>query len=167
MTRFTSLLAAVAVVATAAPAVAQSQADARMDTAQRRFDNEYSLYRRAVEEYRSSSRRDYRPSSGYYDQRYNDSRYSDADYDAARDYRDYRQGNYQERVLTRDDTVYAGSDNRYYCKRSDGTTGLIVGAALGGVFGNVVDGGRQRTLGTLLGGAGGALRDAQTWARDL
>ena len=33
----------------------------------------------------------------------------------------------------------------------------MIGAALGGVLGNVVDGGRQRTLGTLLGGAGGAL----------
>jgi outer membrane lipoprotein SlyB len=53
--------------------------------------------------------------------------------------------------------VYRGNDGRYYCKRSDGTTGLILGAAGGGILGNVIDGGRSRTVGTLIGGALGAL----------
>jgi hypothetical protein len=77
------------------------------------------------------------------------------DYDAARDYRD--DPRYQERRLGANDMVYRGSDGRYYCKRSDGTTGLIIGGATGAVIGNVVDGGRNRVAGTLIGGALGAL----------
>jgi len=77
------------------------------------------------------------------------------DYDAARDYRD--DPRYGERRLSEQDYVYRGSDGRYYCKRSDGTTGLIIGAAGGGILGNVIDGGRHRTAGTLVGGALGAL----------
>lgn len=156
MTRFATLLAAAAVVASGVPAAAQSQGDEqRLDAAQRRFDNETSLYRQAVDQYRDSVRRNYRPSGGYNDPRYNDPR---SNYPADYDWQgSYRPSNGQERYLTRDDTVYYGNDNRAYCRRSDGTTGLVVGAALGGVFGNVVDGGRQRVLGTLLGGAGGAL----------
>ena len=60
-------------------------------------------------------------------------------------------------MLSADDQVYRGSDGRYYCKRSDGTTGLIIGAASGGILGNIIDGGRHRTAGTLIGGALGAL----------
>lgn len=77
------------------------------------------------------------------------------DYDASRYYRDGDR--YAERRLSDNDYVYRGSDGRYYCKRSDGTIGLIVGGITGGVLGNVVDGGRQRTAGTLIGGALGAL----------
>ena len=73
------------------------------------------------------------------------------DYDAARDYREERA---RERALTRDDRVYRGGDGRYYCRRSDGTTGLVVGAIAGGVLGNVLGGGGA--LGTLLGAGGGA-----------
>jgi len=60
-------------------------------------------------------------------------------------------------VLAADERVYRGNDGRYYCKRSDGTTGLIIGAAGGGILGNVIDGGRSRTVGTLLGAALGGL----------
>jgi hypothetical protein len=76
-------------------------------------------------------------------------------YDASRYYRD--DPRYQERRLSAQDEVYRGSDGRYYCKRSDGTTGLIVGGAGGALLGNVIDGGRSRTAGTLIGGALGAL----------
>jgi hypothetical protein len=75
-------------------------------------------------------------------------------YDASRY---YRQGNYSERRLGRNDRVYRGGDGRYYCRRSDGTTGLIIGALAGGLLGNALDGGRSSTLGTLLGAGGGAL----------
>jgi Glycine zipper 2TM domain len=69
----------------------------------------------------------------------------------------YRDDNsYQERSLARDERVYRGQDGRYYCRRSDGTTGLIVGAAAGGLFGNAISNGRSSTLGTLLGAAVGA-----------
>lgn len=76
-------------------------------------------------------------------------------YDASRYYRD--DPRYTERRIGYNDEVYRGSDGRYYCKRSDGTTGLIVGAIGGGVLGNVIDGGRSRVGGTLIGGALGAL----------
>ena len=71
----------------------------------------------------------------------------------------YRDGRYyRERRLTRNDRIYRGRDGRYYCRRTDGTTGLIVGAALGGLLGNAVDNGRSSLLGTLIGAtAGGAL----------
>jgi hypothetical protein len=77
------------------------------------------------------------------------------DYDARRYYRD--DPRYQERVLTAQDEVYRGSDGRYYCKRNDGTTGLIIGGAGGALLGNVIDGGHNRLGGTLIGGALGAL----------
>jgi hypothetical protein len=76
-------------------------------------------------------------------------------YFADRYYRDGRY--YQPRRLGRNDRIYRGSDNRYYCRRSDGTTGLIVGGLSGAVLGNAIAGGGSRTLGTLLGGAAGAL----------
>jgi hypothetical protein len=92
--------------------------------------------------------------SGYQGGRDDDRRFA-TDYDASRYYRDGP--NYSERRLSSNDEVYRGSDGRYYCKRNDGTTGLIVGAIGGGILGNVIDGGRNRTAGTLIGGALGAL----------
>jgi hypothetical protein len=77
------------------------------------------------------------------------------DYDARRYYREGPQ--YSERRLSAQDEVYRGSDGRYYCKRSDGTTGLIIGGVAGAGLGNVVDGGDNRLAGTLIGGALGAL----------
>jgi outer membrane lipoprotein SlyB len=68
----------------------------------------------------------------------------------------YRDGSYQERRLARGDRVYAGRDGRYYCKRSDGTAGLIIGGIAGGVLGNIIAPGGSRTLGTIIGAAGGA-----------
>lgn len=70
----------------------------------------------------------------------------------------YREGpQYQERVLTAQDRVYAGQDGRYYCRRPDGTTGLIVGGAAGALLGNVIAKGSSSTLGTILGAGAGAL----------
>jgi len=68
----------------------------------------------------------------------------------------YRDGDYQERAMSNDDRVYYGSDGRYYCKRPDGTAGLIIGGLAGGVLGHAIAPGGSKTLGTLLGAAGGA-----------
>jgi len=68
-------------------------------------------------------------------------------------------GRYLEpRPLTYQDTVWRGTNGSYYCRRDNGTTGLIVGAALGGFLGNRLVNGRSSILGTLIGaGAGAAL----------
>ncbi len=53
--------------------------------------------------------------------------------------------------------VWRDSDGRYRCKRSNGTTGLIVGAASGALIGRAVDTRGERATGTILGAAAGAL----------
>ena len=75
-------------------------------------------------------------------------------YDASRYYRD---GNYNARPMNRNDTIYRGSDGRYYCKRDNGTTGLVIGAGVGALAGHELAGRGDRTLGAILGGAVGAL----------
>jgi uncharacterized protein YcfJ len=55
------------------------------------------------------------------------------------------------------DRVWRDDNGRYRCTRNDGTTGIIIGAATGGVVGNVIAGRGNRTVGTILGAAGGAL----------
>jgi hypothetical protein len=76
-------------------------------------------------------------------------------YDAARYYRSGPA--YQSYRLGPNDRVYRGYDNRYYCRRDDGTTGLIVGGMAGGVLGQIIAPGGYKTLGVLLGAGAGAL----------
>ena len=157
------LAAAVSLAAlTAVPATAQTAEDERrFAEAQRRLDAELANFRAEWDRYqaargRSGSYRDQRfPSRDGYAQPRGSYEDEDDYYDAARDYRPGAQ--YRERVLANDDRVYRGTDGRYYCRRGDGTTGLIVGGAAGGILGNVIDGGRSRTVGTLLGAALGGL----------
>lgn len=53
--------------------------------------------------------------------------------------------------------TWRGKDGRVYCRRPNGTTGLIVGGAVGALAGRAIDGGNNRTLGTVAGAAAGAL----------
>jgi hypothetical protein len=60
------------------------------------------------------------------------------------------------------DGYYSGrtwrdSRGRLRCKKKNGTTGLIVGAAGGALVGRAIDSNGSRTTGTLLGAAAGAL----------
>ncbi|MDE2596843.1 MAG: glycine zipper 2TM domain-containing protein [Sphingomonadales bacterium] len=64
---------------------------------------------------------------------------------------------YEPQRLERGDRIWRGRDGRYYCRRNNGTTGLIVGGAVGALVGRSLDGGRDRTVGTVIGLAGGAL----------
>jgi hypothetical protein len=57
----------------------------------------------------------------------------------------------------RDTRVWRGNDGQTYCRKRNGTTGLIIGGAAGALLGREIDGGRDRTLGTILGAAAGAL----------
>ncbi|MEO8722256.1 MAG: glycine zipper 2TM domain-containing protein [Sphingobium sp.] len=96
-----------------------------------------------------------RPNSGWSQYDYNRPDPSYNGYYADRYYRD--SSRYHERDLSQNDRVYRGQDGRYYCRRSDGTTGLVVGAIAGGVLGNVIAPGGSETLGTILGAGAGAL----------
>jgi len=69
--------------------------------------------------------------------------------EAQRRYYD-RNGNYHG-------PTWRDNQGRYRCRRSNGTTGLIIGAAGGALIGREIDGGRNRTTGTILGAAAGAL----------
>lgn len=80
------------------------------------------------------------------------------------DYGNYgNYGGYQTRVryaepVYANTRVWRGDDGRSYCRRSDGTTGLLIGGVAGALIGREVAGRRgDRTLGAILGAAGGAL----------
>jgi uncharacterized protein YcfJ len=170
---FTAAMAVAAVPFAAEPAFAQSaqreyqrdvreaqrdcardlrRADSRREVREERRECREDM-REARQEYRQNSRRDWRQYRNYDYNRYergSGAYYADAYY---RDGRDYR-----ERRLSARDRIYRGRDGRYYCRRSDGTTGLIVGAAIGGLLGNALNTGRSSTFETILGaGAGGLL----------
>lgn len=82
------------------------------------------------------------------DRRWRDDRYR-GNYNGGRRY-------YDEPVY-RNTRVWRGNDGRTYCRKKDGTTGLIIGGAAGALLGREIDGGHNRALGTILGAAGGAL----------
>ena len=77
-------------------------------------------------------------------------------WDAARYYK-HDDRHYRARQLGRNDWIYRGSDNRYYCRRDDGTTGLIIGGISGAVVGHIIAPGGAKTLGTIVGAGAGAL----------
>jgi hypothetical protein len=137
------------------PAPSMAQGRDRRDRAEDRWD------RREDQRDRREDRRDRRE-----DQR--DRREDRRDrwedrYDARNGYWDptpsYRRDDrrYRPRRLQRNDRIYRGSDDRYYCRRDDGTTGLIVGGISGGVLGHVIARGGWKTLGTIIGAGAGAL----------
>lgn len=97
----------------------------------------------------NNGRRDYRD--------YGD--YRGSDYRGRDGYRDqgYRQPGYYGEPVRASSRAWRGRDGRDYCRRDDGTTGLIVGGAVGGLIGHEVAGRGDRTLGAILGVAGGAL----------
>lgn len=72
-------------------------------------------------------------------------------------HREYDRGYRDAQYIRSDTRVWRGDDGRYYCKRDNGTTGLIIGAAVGGLAGNEIAGRGDKTLGAILGAAGGAL----------
>lgn len=88
-----------------------------------------------------------------------DDDWDDDDYRDRRRYGRYdRYGRYREpRRIHRRDRIWRGRDGRYYCKRGNGTTGLVIGAGVGALIGRTIDTRGDRTVGTLLGGALGAV----------
>jgi len=151
-------LAGVAIPIAATPAVAQTRAEIRQE--QRECNRELrnartrAEYNRELRECRrevNRARRDWRTYRNYDWNRY------ETGYSAYYPELYYRDGRYyRERRLARGDRIYRGRDGRYYCRRDDGTTGLIIGAGVGALIGNAIDDGRSSLLGTLIGGAAGA-----------
>lgn len=52
---------------------------------------------------------------------------------------------------------WQGRDGRRYCRKPDGTTGLVIGGVAGALVGRSIDTRGDRTVGTLLGSAAGAV----------
>jgi uncharacterized protein YcfJ len=70
--------------------------------------------------------------------------------------------------LSRNDRIWRGRDGHYYCRRDNGTTGLVIGAAAGGLLGNeLARGSGDRTLATIIGAVGGGLLGQQVDKGDL
>ncbi|MDZ3832552.1 MAG: glycine zipper 2TM domain-containing protein [Sphingopyxis sp.] len=59
--------------------------------------------------------------------------------------------------IDRDTRIWRGNDGRYYCKRDNGTTGLLIGGAVGGLAGHEIAGNGDKLLGTIIGAGAGAL----------
>jgi hypothetical protein len=72
--------------------------------------------------------------------------------------RRYSEGDrrYESRRVSQRD-MWRGEDGRYYCRRSNGTVGLVVGGAAGALAGRAIDTRGDRATGTVLGAAAGAL----------
>ena len=146
--RTTTAAALLASLVALHPAPATAQGRDRRDRYEDRSD------RRGDRRDRREDRRDRREDRR--DRR--DDRYDarNAYWDPVRSYsRDDRR--YRPRRLGRNDRIYRGSDNRYYCRRDDGTTGLVIGGITGGVLGHIIAPGGSKTLGTIVGAGAGAL----------
>lgn len=52
---------------------------------------------------------------------------------------------------------WQGQDGRYYCRRGNGTVGILIGGAAGALVGRALDTRGDRATGTIIGAAAGAL----------
>jgi hypothetical protein len=122
--------------------------DRRRDRREDRWDRAEDRWDRAEDRWdRREDRRDRR------DDRY-DAR--NGSWDPVRDYRFDPYRHRHGRRMSRHDRVYRGSDNRYYCRRDDGTTGLVVGGIAGGVLGSLIAPRGSKALGAIIGAGAGA-----------
>lgn len=81
---------------------------------------------------------------------YNDGRHDNGRYNNGYRGNDRYDNNYRGRE-------WRGRDGRTYCRKSNGTTGLLVGGVGGALAGRAIDSHGDRATGTLLGAAAGAL----------
>ena len=76
---------------------------------------------------------------------------------ASAQYQGSRYSRYYDQQGYSQGPVWRGQDGRRYCRRSNGTTGLIIGGAGGALLGRAIDTRGSRTTGTILGAVAGAL----------
>lgn len=117
-------------------------------------------YRKDVKEARKEYRKDMREARRDNWQSYRSYDYNRVDPRYGNYYADryYRDGSYyQPRQLSYNDRVYRGQNGQYYCRRPDGTTGLIIGGLAGGALGNLIAPGGSKTLGTIIGAVAGGV----------
>lgn len=124
------------------------RADSRRDYRHELRECDREISRAQARDWRQYRRYDYNSYETGYNTYYADRYYRDGRY-------------YGERRLGRNDRIYRGQDGRYYCRRPDGTTGLIIGGAVGALIGNSLDNGRSSLLGTLIGAGAGAAIGSQ------
>ncbi|MDA7787963.1 glycine zipper 2TM domain-containing protein [Sphingomonadaceae bacterium] len=122
------IIAATALAIPAAPAIASASSGAYGHTAERHSGQTYTKERKRKSRGKARGR--------VYDDR---GRYVEA------------------RRVSHNDRVWRGRDGRYYCKRDNGTTGLVIGAGLGALAGSQVAGDGNRTIGAILGAVGGGV----------
>ena len=99
------------------------------------------------------------PAYGHRDHQNNGDRYDrhDRGNNQYQQYQAYQQRNGYDRRLSRNDRVWRGNDGRTYCHRTDGSTGLVIGAGLGALAGSAIASNRDQTLGIILGALGGGV----------
>jgi len=67
-------------------------------------------------------------------------------------------GRYSEpQRLGNNDRIWRGDDGRYYCRRDNGTPGLLVGGSVDNMVDRRYRDGRERTVGSILEATGSAL----------
>lgn len=155
MTKFSLSVAMAAVALTALPSMANAKPPG---SAEREYREDVREARRDYRDDRKQDRKRAKQQAKWqeyrrYDYNRADPRYGN--YVAERYYRDGRY--YQPRQLSYNDRVYRGQNGQYYCRRSDGTTGLVIGGAAGGLLGNTIAPGGSKLLGTIIGAGAGAL----------
>lgn len=156
MRKITTALVAASILATVPTGAALAyDKDGRKEWRKERKEARKEWRKEARQEqraYRQAVRDDWR-SYRAYDYNRVDPRYGN--YYADRYYRDGSY--YQPRSLAYNDRIYVGQNGQYYCRRPDGTTGLIIGGLAGGALGNLIAPGGSKTLGTIIGAVGGGL----------
>jgi len=75
----------------------------------------------------------------------------------SRNYRHHHQYNRDYRYTDNGIRYWRGNNGRYYCRKPNGTTGLLIGGVAGALIGRSIDTRGDRAVGTVLGAAAGAL----------
>lgn len=145
--------AALAVPAVSAPAAAQNYYGGYYSASPYDLNRDGRVTRAEERRVREMQRQQARR-GGYYGNSYG---YNQGGYYPQQSYNNGPYSRYYNQQGYYSGPTWRGNDGRYYCRRSDGTTGTLIGGAAGALIGSQVAGRGDRTIGAILGGAVGAL----------